>query len=825
MSDKNWLVSKFGGSSLADASCYRRVAEILETGQLQRHAVVVSASKGITDMLVRCLDLAEHAGGAVVEVLESAVSRYRTIADDVLDELGKVEFFEILDRDTQDLKDILRAISIMRSAANISRDVVSGYGELWSAQLLSRFLARRWGEGRVRWLDARETVVIEQHELGPVVRWQDSKARLAQELPDDFDGLVVVTGFIASDARGLQANLGRNGSDYSGSIFGALLDAREIVIWTDVDGVMSADPRRVPDASVIESLSYSEAMELSYFGAKVIHPQTMHPAVDKKIPIVIKNSFNPGAPGTVISAAPGSPGVVKGITAIDGIALINVEGAGMIGVPGTADRLFGGLKDAGVSVVLISQASSEHSICVAVPERDAGRAATVIREAFAAELRGGQIHDVEVTAGNSILAVVGDGMAGAAGVSGKVFGALGKAGINVRAIAQGSSERNISCVIDSEHASRALRAVHASFYLSPQTVSIGLIGPGHVGSVLLDQFAGELERLRKNLNLDLRVRGIAGSKRMLLESRACYLPNWRTAYAERGDTLDMDRFVDHVQSDHLPHAVIIDCSASGEVASHYAAWLERGIHVITPNKRAGTAPMESYRALRKARRAGNTRFLYETTVGAGLPIIRTLQDLIQTGDKVESIEGILSGTLAYLFNLFDGSVPFSSLVKKAREQGFTEPDPRDDLSGMDVARKLVILGREMGLDLELSDIGVESLVPDGLDEADVDTFLDRLTVFDESIARRLEQARGEGKVLRYIARLDASGKATVGLEAIGSEHAFSRIDLTDNIVKFSSLRYAENPLIVRGPGAGADVTAAGIFADLLRLTGYLGAAL
>ncbi len=825
MSDKNWLVSKFGGSSLADASCYRRVAEILETGQLQRHAVVVSAAKGVTDMLVRCLDLAEHAGGEVMEVLESAVNRYRVIADELLDELGKAEITEILDRDTKDLRDILRAISIMRSAANISRDVVSGYGELWSAQLLSRFLARRWGEGRVRWLDARETVVIDQHELGPVVRWQDSKAKLKHELPDDFDGLVVVTGFIASDVRGLQANLGRNGSDYSGSIFGALLDAREIVIWTDVDGVMSADPRRVPDASVIASLSYSEAMELSYFGAKVIHPQTMHPAVDKKIPIVIKNSFNAGAPGTVISAAPGSPGVVKGITAIDGIALINVEGAGMIGVPGTADRLFGGLKDAGVSVVLISQASSEHSICVAVPERDAGRAATVIREAFVAELRGGQIHDVEVTAGNSILAVVGDGMAGAAGVSGKVFGALGKAGINVRAIAQGSSERNISCVIDSEHASRALRAVHASFYLSPQTISIGLIGPGHVGSVLLDQLAGELERLRKNLNLDLRVRGIAGSTRMLLESRACNLSSWRAAYAERGDTLDMKRFVDHVQSDHLPHAVIIDCSASGEVASHYAAWLARGIHVITPNKRAGTAPMESYRELRKARRAGNTRFLYETTVGAGLPIIRTLQDLIQTGDKVESLEGIFSGTLAYLFNLYDGSVPFSSLVQKAREQGYTEPDPRDDLSGMDVARKLVILGREMGLDLELSDIKVESMVPEDLVEADVDTFLSRLTEFDEIIARRLEQARNEGKVLRYIARLDASGKATVGLVAVGDEHAFHRIDLTDNIVKFSSQRYADNPLIVRGPGAGADVTAAGIFADLLRLTGYLGAAL
>lgn len=825
MSDGKWLVSKFGGSSLADASCFRRVAEILSQDQQHRHAVVVSASKGITDILMRCLDLAEHAGGNLSEALQPAIDRYTSIAAELLDENSRAEFVDILNRDGQDLKDILRAISLMRSAASISRDVVSGYGELWSAQLLSRFLVRERGEGKVRWLDARQVVVIDQHELGPMVRWDVSAANLSRELPGNFHGLVVVTGFIASDVNGLQANLGRNGSDYSASIFGALLNAWQITIWTDVDGVMSADPRRVPDASVIDALSYSEAMELSYFGAKVIHPQTMHPAVDKQIPIVIKNTFNPTAPGTPISAKPGSRGVVKGITAIDGIALINVEGAGMIGVPGTADRLFGGLREAQISVVLISQASSEHSICVAVPEPDAARAAWVIRDAFAAELRGGQIQNVEVNTGNSILAVVGDGMAGAAGVAGKVFSALGRAGVNVRAIAQGSSERNISCVIDSENASRALRAVHASFYLSPQTVSIGLIGPGNVGGVLLDQMSSEFERLRRKLNLDLRVRAIAGSRVMLLEPRACDLSSWRDALGQRGDHLDMDRFVDHVQSDHLPHAVIIDCSASEEIASRYSGWLERGIHVITPNKRASTASMDNYRELDEARRAGNSRYLYETTVGAGLPIIRTLQDLIQTGDKVKSIEGILSGTLAYLFNLYDGSKPFSQLVALARKQGYTEPDPRDDLSGRDVARKLVILAREIGLDLEVSDVKIESLVPDELYDVDVETFLRRLADYDEQIATRLEQARKQGKVLRYMARLDGEGEATVSLESVTQDHAFAGIDLTDNIVKFTTRRYSDNPLIVRGPGAGADVTAAGIFADLLRLTSYLGAAL
>jgi len=825
MSDGKWLVSKFGGSSLADASCFRRVADILANGQQHRHAVVVSAVKGVTDTLVGCLDLAEHAGGNLAEALRPAIERYTSIAEELLDENSNAEFAEILERDGQDLADILRAISLMRSAASISWDVVSGYGELWSAQLLSRFLARERGEGKVRWLDARQVVVIEQHELGPHVRWDASAANLSRELPGNFHGLVVVTGFIASDVNGLQANLGRNGSDYSASIFGSLLNAWQITIWTDVDGVMSADPRRVPDAAVIDSLSYSEAMELSYFGAKVIHPQTMHPAVHKQIPILIKNTFNPEAPGTPISAKSGSHGVVKGITAIDGIALINVEGAGMIGVPGTADRLFGGLREAQISVVLISQASSEHSICVAVPEADATRAASVIREAFSEELRGGLIQNVEMNTGNSILAVVGDGMAGAAGVSGKVFSALGRAGVNVRAIAQGSSERNISCVIDSENASRALRAVHASFYLSPQTVSIGLIGPGNVGGVLLDQMASEFERLRRKLNLDLRVRAIAGSRTMLLEPRACDLSSWREALAQRGDDLDMERFVDHVQSDHLPHAVIIDCSASEEVASCYSTWLERGIHVITPNKRASTASMEKYRQLDESRRAGNSRYLYETTVGAGLPIIRTLQDLIQTGDKVVSIEGILSGTLAYLFNLYDGSKPFSELVTLAREQGYTEPDPRDDLSGKDVARKLVILAREIGLELEVSDVHIESLVPDELNDVDVETYLTRIAEEDAHIAERLENARKQGKVLRYMARLDGEGEATVKLEAVDMDHAFAAIDLTDNIVKFTTRRYAQNPLIVRGPGAGADVTAAGIFADLLRLTSYLGAAL
>lgn len=825
MENGNWQLSKFGGSSLADASCFRKVAAILDAEPAQRQAIVVSAARGVTDMLLQAIEYAQAADERAQSCLREVVERYRGIALELLDEKSRLEYDAVLDHDEQDLRDIMRAIVLMRSATTVSRDVVSGYGELWSAQLLSRYLARLHPDENIRWMDARRVVVIAQHELGPVVKWDESRTKLSEEIEADFRGRVVITGYIASNSEGLQTNLGRNGSDYSASIFGALLNASEIIIWTDVDGVMSADPRRVPDAAVMDALSYNEAMELAYFGAKVIHPQTMAPAVSQEIPIVIRNTFNPQAPGTRICASPGTPGQVKGITSIDGIALINVEGAGMIGVPGTADRLFGGLRDGGISVVLISQASSEHSICVAVPERDSGRASRIIRDAFAAELKDGQIQDVEVSTGNSILAVVGDGMAGAPGVSGKVFSALGRAGVNVRAIAQGSSERNISGVIDSEDTTRALRAVHASFYLSPQTVSIGVVGPGNVGGALLDQMAGEIDRLRREFNVDLRVRGILGSKNMLLEPRSCELSGWREALEERGEDTDLERFTQHIQSDHLPHAVIIDCTASEQIAGRYAAWLERGIHVITPNKRASTGSMSDFRNLLQARRRGNTHYLYETTVGAGLPVIRTLQDLIQTGDRVESIEGIFSGTLAYLFNLYDGSRPFSELVNSAREQGYTEPDPRDDLSGMDVTRKLTILAREIGLELEVSDVEVESLVPAELTDLEVPEFLAGLKDSDSLLGERLAAARAQGKVLRYVAKLDAQGKATVGLEAIAITHPFATIALTDNIVQFKTRRYAQNPLIVRGPGAGPDVTAAGVFADLLRLTAYLGASL
>jgi aspartokinase/homoserine dehydrogenase 1 len=822
-----WIVHKFGGSSVADAPCFRRVAEILESQAAGPLGVVLSACKGVTDALLNLVTLAEGQDEGFQGELDALRARHARIAESLLQPESVRLYLAAFDRDRHDIAGVLHTVKLTRSAARSVSDLIAGYGEIWSTRLFREFFEHRAGrQGSVQWVDARQVVVVEWGPLGPIVQWEASRRHLGQVVPAGFAGTLIITGFIAADARGVQTTLGRNGSDFSASIFGSLLDAAEIQIWTDVDGVLSADPRRVPDATVIDSLSYNEAMELAYFGAKVIHPQTMAPAVGRGIPIWIRNTFAPQRPGTLICAQPSSTLPVKGITSIERIAIVNLEGAGMIGVPGTAHRLFGALREEGISVILISQGSSEHSICCAIPETEAARAAEVVRAAFARELEDGQIQSVAVDPGMAILAVVGDGMAGMPGVAAKVFGALGAASINIRAIAQGASERNISVVIDGRHATRALRAAHAGFYLSPHTLSIGVIGPGTVGRVLLDQLASQSRRLHEQFKLDLRVRGILASKRMLLADQAVPLDAWRPAFEQATTPSNLAAFVDHVRVDYLPHTVIIDCTASEAVATHYREWLERGIHIVTPNKKANSAALGYYRSLIEARRRSGAHYLYEATVGAGLPVIQTLRDLRETGDEITSIEGIFSGTLAYLFNVYDGSVPFSQIVRDAKERGYTEPDPRDDLSGTDVARKLIILGREMGLDLELKDVEVESLVPAGLAEGSIEDFMAELPRFDAAMRARYENARSRGRVLRYVGRIgSANSGATVGVVELEAKHAFSNIALTDNVVRFATSRYCNNPLIVQGPGAGPEVTAGGVFADLLRLSAYLGARL
>jgi aspartokinase/homoserine dehydrogenase 1 len=812
------VAHKFGGSSMADAARIERVAGILLARTDAPQIVVVSAMHGVTDALIALAHAAAERRDDWRAQLDALHRRHRDVARALLD--GDEATLRWLDDQFADLYDVLHALSLLGTPSAEGLAFVQGLGEIWSSRLLAAHFAARGAGGD--WLDAREVLVVRHGELGAAVDWIESARRLEAWRNGRRLERVIVTGFVARDGEGRVTTLGRNGSDYSGAIFGVLFEAAEIQIWTDVDGVLSADPRVVPEAILLPRLSYAEACELAYFGAKVIHPQTMQPAIGRGIPIRIRNTFRPEHEGTLIAQDSAAEPPVKGIATIDELALVEVAGAGMIGVPGTAERVFAALHRAGISVVMISQGSSEHSICCVVAAREAPRAVEVLQDAFARELDRGQIQAVAADRQIAVLAAVGDGMAGTPGIAARLFEALARAGINVRAIAQGSSERNISVAIAARDAARALRAVHAGFYLSPQTLSIGLVGPGHVGAALLGQLERAQVRLLREANLDLRVRALADSKRMLLDERALALDGALARLREHGAPADLERFADHVRAPHLPHAVIVDCSASAAIAERYAEWLARGIHVITPNKQAGSGALARFRAIRDASARG-ARFRYEATVGAGLPIIQTLRDLIDTGDEILAIEGILSGTLAWLFNRYDGSRPFSELVREAREAGYTEPDPRDDLSGTDVARKLVILAREMGRELALDQVEVESLVPVALRDVARDTFLDRLELLDVGFAERYAAARDRQRVLRYVARLDREGQARVGLVALPLEHAFAHIRLTDNIVQFTTQRYRDNPLVVQGPGAGPEVTAAGVFADLLRVAAALGA--
>jgi len=794
---------KFGGSSVANAERISRVVDIL-TSRDEEQVVVISAMSGVTDALISLVRQAASRDAKWPEALTALQTKHEDAARALLGEAAAPVLAKF-GAEFSSLRDLLNAQGLIGAVSADLMELVSGLGEVWSSTLVdATFRARGL---KSQWLDAREVLVVEKSELGALVQWEESRRKLAA-FPKS--PRTIVTGFVARTRDGRVTTLGRNGSDYSGAIFAALFGAKEVHIWSDVDGVLSADPRLVPEAVLINKLSYDEACELAYFGAKVIHPQTMAPAIENSIPIIARSTFNPTHPGTRISAEQDLSTPVKGVTTFTGLAILNIEGAGMIGVPGTAERAFEALKQSGVSVVMISQGSSEHSICCVIREGDSERARKAVLEAFNRELTAKLLSDVTVTPGVAALAVVGDGMAGLPGVAARLFASLGRAGVNVRVIAQGSSERNISVVIDAADAKRALRAVHAGFYLSAQTISVGVIGPGNVGATFLKQVAATRERLMKTSNVDLRVRAVAGSKKMALGESL-------TLDSPKDHETDLDAFTAHVLAEHLPHAVIVDCSSSDAVAERYAGWLAKGIHVITPNKSAGSGSLKRYEAIKSQ----GARFRYESTVGAGLPVITTLRDLIDTGDEVLAVEGIFSGTLAYLFNKFDGSVPFSELVKQAKQLGYTEPDPRDDLSGLDVARKLVILARENGSKISLDQIALESLVPEALRNVSVDEFMSQLGELDAPMKAKLQA----GKVLRYVAKLDAKGAASVGLAALPMDHSFAHIRLTDNVVQFTTKRYAQNPLVVQGPGAGPEVTAAGVFADLLRVASALGAKL
>ena len=805
--NSKWIAHKFGGTSVADADRYRAAAEIvLKHASDERVAVVVSAMSGVTNGLIQAVEFAASRNESYPAKLQELQNKHLdTIEQLSLTPEQTAALRETIVSDFKAIEEVLRGIWITRIPSERIMEFVAGHGELWSAQLLHAYLEANGHSST--WLDARKVLVVEPESNTVTIDWPLSQEKMNEWVAVRADkDFVVITGYVAATHDGSTTTLKRNGSDLSASIFAALLGAASVTIWTDVDGVFSADPRRVPDAIVIPELSYQEAAELAYFGAKVIHPNTMAPAIAKNITVWIKNSFKPEAPGTRISASSPSDLPIKGFAAVEDMALINVEGTGMIGIPGVAHKLFGALRAVGVSIVMISQASSEHSICFAVPRAHAELAKKTIEQTFYAELQRGEIQTVDLRDDCCIVAMVGEGMIEKLGMAGQFFSALGKAGVNVRAIAQGSSERNISAVIEQHEATKALRALHSAFYLSSQTLSIGVIGAGLIGGTFLDQLTARVQELRTERGIDLRVRGIMNSRKMILHDRRILLDGWRDELNASSSEADIEQFVDHVQAAHLPHAVIVDATASGDLPKHYESWVSRGINIITPNKQSNSGPLAAYVNLRNAARKHQRYFLYETNVGAGLPIIHTLRGLIETGDQIIKIEGVLSGTLSYILNSFDGSRSFSEIVREAHALGLTEPDPRLDLSGVDVARKLIILAREMGLQVELDAVEVESMVQE-----------------DHTIADRLNSARANGHVLRYVGVINHDGSMSAGLRTYPLDHPFASLKGSDNIVSFQTKRYNTQPMIVRGPGAGPEVTAAGVFADLLRLTSFLGA--
>ena len=827
-----WSVHKFGGSSLADSALIRRAADrILEQPESNRTAVVVSAMGGVTDELLRLLNVARDVKDVWEQPLRELGDRYITTLAEICPSETQPALTRHIEEGLTDLEHLFQSVRLIGGTPIQASELVTGYGELWCAPLLAAHLV---GRGvAATWLDARDVLVVRPGESGPVVDEERSAKNLADWLRAHDERIVVVTGFIARTPEGIPTTLGRNGSDYSASLFGALLGADSITIWTDVSGVLTADPRQVPEAFPVADLSYDEAVELAYFGAKVLHPQTMAPAIENAIPIHICNSGKPEVAGTWIGrpggndTAPTRPEeAVRAFSTVDDVALINVEGTGMIGVPGISERVFGALKQVGVSVMMISQASSEHSICFAVPGSHADKAIAALEEALFSELHHGVIQRVETTGPCTLLAAVGDAMAQTPGVSARLFSSLAHAGVNVRAVAQGASERNLTVVVDGKDSTRALRAVHTGFYLSEAALNIGIIGAGVVGRTFVEQLHQQAPALLREHRLNLRVQGIARSRKSSQSEEGIDLGAWLSESDPGRESTDLDQFVDRLTSSPSPHRVLVDCTASEDIASRYAGWLTQGVHVVTANKKAGSAASAEFTKLRSAQRRHKAHFFYEATVGAGLPIINTMQDLRTTGDRILRIEGVLSGTLSYLFNEFDGDLPFSKLLRSAKESGFTEPDPRDDLSGTDVARKLVILAREAGLNLDLADVEVESLVPAALGaDCDVDGFLDGLADHDGAMATRLKEATDRGEVLRYTGAVecrDDRPTAVVSLGSYGKGHPFAGLTGTDNIVALTTDRYLTQPLIVRGPGAGPAVTAGGIFGDLLRLAAYLG---
>ena len=817
-------VLKFGGTSVGTVESINQVIQILQENLNEGYkiAVVYSAMGGVTNRLIEIGKLAATSDLEYLQLLKLVEDRHFAAVRGLIDVKNQSSAIAKVKGLLNELEDLLRGVFLIKELSSRTNDFIISFGERLSTTIVTEALKNRGIEAD--YLDARKVIKTDDH-FGYAEVITDLTNELIRKHFSKTNKLQCITGFIGSTIDGVTTTLGRGGSDYTGSIFGAALNASVIEIWTDVNGMLTSDPRKVKNAFTIPTITYAEAMELSHFGAKVIYPPSLTPAFQKNIPLKILNTFNHHHEGTLVSKTANTKEYsITGISSIDDIALVNVQGGGMMGVAGVSAKLFSILAANKISVILISQASSEHSICFAVDPKTAYGVKEILDEGFATEIALGLVDKISIEQNLSVIAVVGEGMKSSTGTSGKLFTVLGKNGINVVATAQGSSELNISVVIYKKDITKALNAIHETFFqVDGLTLNLYLVGAtGLIGSTLLRQIQEQKEYLKQRKNLNIRLVGITNTKKMLLNEGGISLENWKEELLENGEIANIGSFVSDVQDLNLPYSVFVDCTADKNIVQYYYPLLSSSVSIVTPNKVANSGRYEQYFMLQKAAQKHGVKFLYETNVGAGLPIINTLQGLITSGDKINKIEAVLSGTLAYIFNNFKVGDRFVDVVKAAKAKGYTEPDPRDDLSGQDVARKILILSREAGLKLEPEDVTIINLLNDAcLNAPSVEAFFEELEKDNDRFEKLLKDAEANDEVLRFIASLDNDNKASIGLKSVGRLHPFFNLAGSENIISFTTERYKYNPLVVKGPGAGAEVTASGVFADIMSISSYL----
>ena len=803
-------VLKFGGTSVGSAENIKRVKEIVQN-QNDDVIVVVSALGGITDKILNAAHLSSTGTGDFHAELTEIKEIHSEVIQSLFNGSGSIEY--IVDELLNELEQILTGITLVGELTIKTLDRIAGIGERISSHILAQYIP---GAARK---DAADFIRTNSN-FGKAGVDFDLTNQKIQETFQNFKGIAVVPGFISKNGKGEFTTLGRGGSDYTAAIISAALEADSLEIWTDVDGFMTADPRIISKAYTIPELTYSEAMELSHFGAKVIYPPTILPVYQKGIPIQIKNTFKPENEGTKITRGTenGKERPIKGISSISGITLVTLQGIGMVGVTGISMRLFSALAGVNVNVILISQASSENSISVAIEEHSLEPAENAIKIEFEKEIIGGQINKIELESNLSIVAIVGENMKHTTGIAGKLFSTIGRNGVNIIAIAQGASELNISWVVRNEELRKTLNVVHESFFLSENAeINVFLMGIGTVGGNLLQQVQKQQEKLLKEKHLKLKLTGVANSKKMLFKREGIDIVSFKEDLNISEKKSSLNGFVEEMKTMNIYNSVFVDCTASDDISLFYKEILSSNISIVTANKVAASSTFEIYSELKKIAKRKGVKFLFETNVGAGLPIINTLNDLVNSGDKILKIEAVLSGTLNFIFNTISAEIPLSQTIKMAKEQGYSEPDPRVDLSGVDVARKILILARESGYPVEMEEVNINKFVPDAFFAGSLEDFWNKISDLDVGFEQNRKQLEAENKKWRFVARFE-NGLAEVGLQEVDSRHPFYELEGSNNLVMYTTERYQEFPMLIKGYGAGASVTAAGVFADLIKVS-------